>query len=60
MQILRNMVPFTLWAVFYALMPTTTAFAVILQVPDQYRTIQEAIHGSRPGDTYTGCRLETL
>jgi hypothetical protein len=43
------MVPFTLWAVFYALMPTTTAFAVILQVPDQYRTIQEAIHGSRPG-----------
>ena len=51
MQILRNMVPFTLWAVFYALMPTTTAFAVILQVPDQYRTIQEAIHGSRPGDT---------
>ena len=51
MQILRNMVPFTLWAVFYALMPTTTAFAVILQVPDQYPTIQEAIHGSRPGDT---------
>jgi len=32
-------------------MPTTTAFAVILQVPDQYRTIQEAINGSRPGDT---------
>ena len=32
-------------------MPTTTAFAAILQVPDQYRTIQEAIDGSRLGDT---------
>jgi len=32
-------------------MSTTNAFAVILQVPDQYLTIQEAIHGSRPGDT---------
>ena len=51
MRILRSMVPFTFWAVFHALMPTTTAFAAILQVPDQYRTIQEAIHGSRPGDT---------
>jgi hypothetical protein len=45
------MVLFTFWAVFHALMPTATAFAAILQVPDQYRTIQEAIHGSRPGDT---------
>jgi hypothetical protein len=45
------MVLFTFWAVFHALMSTTTAFAAILHVPDQYRTIQEAIHGSRPGDT---------
>jgi hypothetical protein len=45
------MAPFILGAFFYVLMFTTNAFAVILQVPDQYRTIQEAIHGSRPGDT---------
>ena len=51
MRILRNMVPFIIWAVFYALMPTATAFAANLQVPDQYRTIQEAINSSRPGDT---------
>ena len=48
---MRNMAPFTFWVVFHALMSTTTAFAATLQVPDQYRTIQEAIHGSRPGDT---------
>ena len=51
LRILRNMVPFTFWAVFHALMFTTNAFAAILLVPDQYPTIQEAIHGSRPGDT---------
>jgi hypothetical protein len=45
------MVPFTFWAVFHALMLTTTVFAANLQVPDQYRTIQEAINSSRPGDT---------
>jgi len=45
------MVPFTFWAIFHALMSTTIAFAATLEVPDQYRTIQEAIDGSRPGDT---------
>jgi hypothetical protein len=44
-------VPFTFGAVFHVLMFTTTAFAAILQVPDQYRTIQKAIDSSRPGDT---------
>jgi len=45
------MVPFTFGVIFYALMSTTSAFAAILHVPDQYQTIQEAIHASRPGDT---------
>jgi hypothetical protein len=45
------MVLFTFWAVFHALVPTTTAFAATLHVPGQYRTIQEAIHSTRPGDT---------
>ena len=45
------MVTFTLWAVFHALMTLTTAFAATLHVPDQYRTIQEAVHQSRSGDT---------
>ena len=51
MRILRNMAPFIFGAVFHALMFTTNTFAAILQVPDQYRTIQEAIHGSGSGDT---------
>ena len=50
-DILRGMAPFILMAVFYALMPSTIVFASTLQVPDQYRTIQEAIDSSRPGDT---------
>jgi serine protease len=51
MRILRYVINFIFWAAIYVLMSTTTAFAVILQVPYQYRTIQEAINISRPGDT---------